>query len=178
MVITTYGSVADTTTATTTTNATIDPEIQTADAASSVDDLYDADNTYYLKGDGRRIWTPERIWNLVLPLLIAGLLVGGAAMFLLRDFGTLYPGQGNTRTSTSIPSGSTTFSNKDTTNDDEIAAKSHSSSSSSNIKQHHTKNFIPPNDVGASCTVHPDCSMLVGNCCPTVEGKMLECCDL
>jgi hypothetical protein len=179
MVRTTYGSVEDTTTATT--PVTIDPEIQTADAASSVDDdPFDANHTYYLKGDGRPYWTTQRIWNLLLPLLVAGLLIGGAAAFLLRDFGTLYPGQGNggTDTSQSIPSRSSTSSIKDSTNNDGNSGTSQSYSSNSSNKHHHKNDFLPPNDAGATCSVHPDCSMLIGNCCPTVEGKMLECCNL
>lgn len=180
MVGTTYGSIEDSNTIA----ASIDPEVEKADASPAVDDPYDSEQTYYLKDT--RPWTSQRIWNLFLPLLVAVLLVGGAALFLLRDFGTLYPGQGNSGadTSRSIPiaSGSTTYSDKTFPTIDDKNSNSdndQSSRSRDKIAEHHSseRNYITSkDDIGASCNLHPDCSMLIGRCCPTFDGKMLECC--
>jgi hypothetical protein len=174
MAVTKYGSIDDPTT-TATTAAGIDPEVETADAAPSVDDPFDADPTYYLKHNPHNSrWTTQRIWNLVLPLLVAGLLIGGAALFLLRDFSNLYPGQGNGGGSRTASYREPTTSGSSSSNSDE--SKSYTSSRSSSNKHHHST-FVPPNDdIGASCSLHPDCSLLIGNCCPTTDGKTLECC--
>ena len=196
MAMTTYGSIEDSTTATTAAGI-IDPEVETADAAPLVDDsLFDADQTYYLKnGHHNSQWTAQRIWNLLLPLIFAALLIGGAAMFLLRDFSHLYPGEGGgstTDTSGSIPTTTTnierssyqkpTTSERDsshstTTTTSRSSGSSDSSSSSNKNNEKHHSTFVPPND-GASCSLHPDCSLLIGNCCPTVDGKHLECCSI
>ena len=197
MAMTTYGSIEDSTTATTAAGI-IDPEVETADAAPLVDDsLFDADQTYYLKnGHHNSQWTAQRIWNLLLPLIFAALLIGGAAMFLLRDFSHLYPGEGGGSTtdrSGSIPTTTTanserssyqkpTTSERDsshstTTSSSRSSGSSDSSSSSNKNNEKHHSTFVPPND-GASCSLHPDCSLLIGNCCPTVDGKHLECCSI
>jgi hypothetical protein len=184
MVVTTYGSVVDGSATSVVTPAPIDPEIESADAAPLLDDPFDADQTYYLKTSSHRTWTTQRIWSLILPLLCAGLLIGGSAFFLLRDFGHLYPGEGNggSDTSRSIPTGSnykeeSTITDKISTSNSQDKYGSLVSTTSN--KQHHTasRDYIPPDDAGASCAVHPDCSLLIGNCCPTVDGKMLECCS-
>ena len=196
MAMTTYGSIEDSTTATTAAGI-IDPEVETADAAPLVDDsLFDADQTYYLKnGHHNSQWTAQRIWNLLLPLIFAALLIGGAAMFLLRDFSHLYPGEGGGSTkdtSGSIPTTTTnierssyqkpTTSERDSshstiTTSSRNSGNSDSSSSSNKNNEKHHSTFVPPND-GASCSLHPDCSLLIGNCCPTVDGKHLECCSI
>jgi len=35
----------------------------------------------------------------------------------------------------------------------------------------------PPTPSGAACAAHPACSGLVGNCCPTIDGVILACCN-
>lgn len=192
MVVPTYGSVLDTTATTTTTKNTaagrsssIDPEVATADAAPMDDDPdYAVDATYYLKPDRR--WTTRRFWNLCGPLCVAGLLVGGAALWLSRDFNHLYPGQGNGEptvthvyaTSSGSSSSSSSGGSSPTTTTDEVHLRD-SDPTQSRHRSHSTTraSFDPPND-GASCSLHPDCSMLTGSCCPTVQGKTLECCSV
>merc|ERR1712071_289012 len=34
-----------------------------------------------------------------------------------------------------------------------------------------------PSPSGASCHAHPACSGLTGDCCPTVDGVLLDCCS-
>jgi hypothetical protein len=189
---TTYGSIDDSTTVTTTTSTAvgIDPEVQAADAAAPlVDDAFDTDQTYYLRNGNHyrtQRWTAQRIWNLLFPLLIAGLLMGGAALYLFHDFSHLYPGQGNGSTpsykdvSTTTTSSENTKSNGDENNNiySTTTTNSRSSGKSKNQQHHDHTTFVTPNDdIGASCSLHPDCSMLTGNCCPTVDGKTLECCN-
>ena len=190
MTTSTYGSIHhdDTTTATAAATVGMDPEVETADAAAPLiddDPLFDTDPTYYLK-HGRHNnhnnndrWTTQRIWSLLLPLLIAGLLIGGAALFLLRDFSNLYPGQGNEGGGNRGSYSETVSSGSSKSNSDETTSYTSSSGgSSSSSNRHHHTSFTPPNeDIGASCSLHPDCSMLIGNCCPTVDGKTLECCS-
>jgi hypothetical protein len=160
---------------------TVDPEMDSADAAvQPVDHPFDADHAYYLKADtgGRRMWTNHQIWSMALPILVAALLVGGAAAFLLRDFGTLYPGGGNggSDTSRAIPNEST-HTNKEMTYNGKSSSTSSSPSSGSSTRHHSfNSDIVPPSDDGANCEVHPDCSSLIGKCCPTADGKMLECC--
>ncbi len=187
MIVPTYGSVIDTTTtAATTTNASrnIDPEVATADAAPSMiddDPDYAVDATYYLKPD--RQWTTRRFWNLCGPLCVAGLLVGGTALWLSRDFKHLYPGQGNGEpthlyaSNTGSSSSSSSSSSSPTTTTDGARSRDSDPTQSHHRPHSTTRAFDPPND-GASCSLHPDCSILTGSCCPTVQGKTLECCSL
>ena len=59
------------------------------------DRSFDADNAYYLKGDVS-LTPQQRIRKIVVvtvPILLALLIVGGAALFILRDFTHLYPGK-------------------------------------------------------------------------------------
>ena len=154
-----YGSVEE--------KPAVDPELDTADAAPATD--FDA--AYYLK-DPKECWNARRLGNLLVPLIVAFLIMGGAALFLLRDFGTLYPGRGNGGVDTSRAIEPSNVSEKPT------ATKTSSSSASdaSSTSSRHHKDFTPPNDAGANCNVHPDCSMLIGKCCPTDDGEMLDCC--
>jgi hypothetical protein len=159
-----YGSVEDK-------PATRDPELDTADAAPATD--FDA--AYYLK-QPQQCWNAQRLWNLLMPLVVAALIVGGAAAFLLRDFGNLYPGSGNGGTDTSRAIKPSDFSNPSSEATSVSNEKKESSSTSGTSSRHRTKDFVPPDDAGSYCDVHPDCSMLIGKCCPTPEGKMLDCC--
>jgi hypothetical protein len=165
-----YGSVEDQ-------NTARDPELDTADAAP----VTDFDAAYYLK-DTQPFWNARRLGNLLVPLLVAALIMGGAAAFLLRDFGTLYPGSGSGGSDTSRaikPSDFTSSSSSasDTTSTSDQKSSSSSSSGTSSSSRHHSKEFMPPNDAGADCNVHPDCSMLLGKCCPTLDGEKLDCCS-
>ena len=62
------------------------------------DPSFDADNAYYLK-DSVSLTPQQRIKKFCLvavPVLVAVVIVGGAALFLLRDFTHLYPGKPDT----------------------------------------------------------------------------------
>lgn len=157
-----YGSVDDQ-------PASRDPELDTADAAP----ITEFDAAYYLKDSQESCWNPRRLGNLLGPLLVAALIMGGAAAFLLRDFGTLYPGSGGGGSDTSRAIQPNDVSSSSSSSS---PTKSSSSGSSTSASRHHSKGFVPPNDAGADCSVHPDCSMLLGKCCPTLDGEMLDCC--
>jgi hypothetical protein len=160
-----YGSVEDQ-------PATRDPELDTADAAPATD--FDA--AYYLK-DSQPFWNARRLGNLLGPLLVAALIMGGAAAFLLRDFGNLYPGSGSGGSDTSRAIKPSDFSKTPTDSSSTTEKKSSfTSGGGTSSSRHHTKEDVPPKDVGADCNVHPDCSMLIGKCCPTLDGEFLECC--
>jgi hypothetical protein len=141
-------------------------------AAAAAAAFQDGD-TYYLKDSA-----PLSIKKVVLsavPILGAVLLMGGIVLFLLRDFGRLYPGRGgdrnplpddyHPRTSPVVVVHSSSLDSN--TDGDESSARHHSkdvskeSSSSSSVE----------------CTAHPNCDGLIGQCCPTLDGIQLECCN-
>jgi hypothetical protein len=141
-------------------------------AAAAATAFQDGD-TYYLKDSA-----PLSIKKVVLsavPILGAVLLMGGIVLFLLRDFGRLYPGRGgdrnplpddyHPRTSPVVVVHSSSLDSN--TDGDESSARHHSkdvskeSSSSSSVE----------------CTAHPNCAGLIGQCCPTLDGIQLECCN-
>jgi len=153
---------------------------------AKLDQAFDPSNTYYLQDQTR--WTLKKILLVVVPILGAVLIVGGFALFLLRDFSHLYPGQngdksgyyahggehvvpssnggGGDEEEIHAPLGPYSKHKEDSDYEDETSSKHHGSSGSSTT----------PSDAGATCAVHPDCSGLIGNCCPTTAGTFLECC--
>lgn len=148
------------------------------DNNDAADTPFDPDNTYYLKDTSR--WTTRKVVSIAVPILAAMMVMGGIALFLLKDFNHLYPGRGGDKSPFYSNSGGV------------ATPKSSSSDTKSPVafsttKQHHdsttpasspSKNKVvyTVDAAGASCAVHPDCSLLSGNCCPTAEGLMLACC--
>jgi hypothetical protein len=101
------------------------------------------------------------------------MIVGGAATFLLRDFGSLYPG----------PSGS---SGKRTGTTVGVRESPHASanvpapSPEVDAPPIHKKKHAQPstiNDGATACSAHDACSPLIGNCCPSEGGIFLDCCN-
>lgn len=139
---------------------------------------YNIDNTYYL---GETSLTPQQrrkkcIYSVV-PLLMAVLIVGGAAAYLLRDFSHLYPTSPTSGGDISSSSGNSNHDNNDRTTSTTTwtniptVVTSHKSSSSSSSSLRH----FPL----ATCEDNSKCSELglSGLCCPTGAGVMLLCCD-
>jgi hypothetical protein len=141
------------------------------------DSSFDADQAYYLKETSRPQWRRRILGGL--PLLAALLIMGGVSYLLYRSFDRLYPGPGGGREEPAP-----------------IQRKP------INREDNH-KNILPPepplkppepplkppepplkppakpskNDYAvAQCTAYPKCSALIGDCCPTDQGIILECC--
>jgi hypothetical protein len=139
------------------------------DEEHAADQSFDAAHTYYLTDNTR--WTMKKVLLIAVPILAAVMIVGGFAFFLLRDFSHLYPGRGGDKSEyyahggeKVVPSSSTTTGINSPITPASTAGDKSKSGSSKN------------NDIGATCGVHPDCAHLLGNCCPTSSGKMLDCC--
>jgi len=155
--------------------------------ANAVDQSFDAANTYYLRNTTR--WSFKKVMLIVVPIIGAALIIGGFALFLLRDFSHLYPGHtgdksyytgGGSEHVVSSDSSSSGGGGSDARNpprtppaaqdDDDSTEASISTSKAKKSKSN------PDDDAGANCAVHPDCTGLIGKCCPTPEGVQLECC--
>ena len=142
---------------------------------------YNIDNTYYL---GETSLSPQqrrkKFLYSVFPLLMAVLIVGGAAAYLLRDFPHLYPTSPTSGGGVSSRSGnhdnddrttSTSISTSTSTKTPNVVIPQKSSSSSSSSSLRH----FPL----ATCDDNSKCADLglLGLCCPTGAGVMLLCCD-
>jgi hypothetical protein len=139
------------------------------------DASFDTDNMYYVKPESL---TPAQRWRKVMllgvPIIAALMIVGGAAFFLLRDFGSLYPGPsggGGERTGTTVG----------------VRESPHASANVPAPSPHfvdappiHNKKHAQPStisDTAAACSAHEACSPLIGNCCPSEGGIFLDCCN-
>ena len=135
------------------------------------DQPFDAAHTYYLTDNTR--WTVKKVLLVAVPILAAAMIVGGFAFFLLRDFSHLYPGRGGDKSDYYAHGGEKVVpSSSSTTGIDSPITPASSTTADYKSKSGSSKH----DDIGATCGVHPDCAHLLGNCCPTPEGKMLDCC--
>ena len=133
------------------------------------DQSFDAAHTYYLQNNTP--WTMKKVLLIAVPILAAVMIVGGFAFFLLRDFNHLYPGRGGDKSEYYAHGGEKVVPSSSTTGVESpiIPASTASDKSKTAVSSKH-------DDIGATCGVHPDCAHLIGNCCPTSAGKMLDCC--
>lgn len=69
------------------------------------------------------------------------------------------------------------ISESDTSGDDFIPGGSSSSGTTSSDAGSSSSSAGAPSDAGSTCETHSNCSPLTGQCCPTAEGTMLECCQ-
>lgn len=141
------------------------------------DKSFDEKNTYYLKektltGDQKI----RKLTAVAVPILIAVVIVGGAALFLLKDFGSLYPGRNGGKEPSSYVSSRSDEYPEITEAPDSITKKTkdHSTHSSSSPPNKYKKD---PSFVASSCIAHAKCNGLVGDCCPSKSGTFLNCCD-
>lgn len=135
------------------------------------DRSFDPDNAYYVKETSLPL--QQRLKKMLIcsmPILAAILIVGGAALYLLRDFNSLYPGAGGHGDKTPQYSGATTTTRHSSLPQDYQSAET-TQSPEANSKSPHV------NSGSADCSAHPDCSGLVGVCCPTGDGVFLGCCS-
>jgi hypothetical protein len=141
------------------------------------DASFDTDNMYYVKAD---TLTPAQRWKKVMllgvPIICALMIVGGAAAFLLRDFGILYPG----------PSTGGSGKRTGTT----VGARTHPVDSSNVPAPAPHEKYLAPtihkkkhaqpstgSDAATACSAHEACSPLIGDCCPSEGGIFLDCCN-
>ena len=137
-----------------------------ADENAAVDRSFDAESAYYLKPEPVPLTPGQRTRKFLitaLPIVVAVLIMGGFAWFLLRDFNNLYPGRGG-----GSGADATTVYDRPLPSS---GKKSLDDSSSSSTAKHVDSSL-------AACSAHSACTKLelVGNCCPTDEGVVLGCC--
>jgi hypothetical protein len=156
--------------------------------AAATDKSYDADHTYYLRDSGGGI-TARKLLLIAAPILAAVLIMGGISFVLFHDFNRLYPGRGGDAYSNNRGGGgggsTTTHTNVATVegpspspgSSSKHLPQSSSATSSTKKSSNTTDTVMSEEDIGRSCSVHPDCSALLGDCCPTGGGVFLACCE-
>ncbi|CAB9519703.1 expressed unknown protein [Seminavis robusta] len=135
---------------------------------------FDEKDTYYLNES--RLTPEERKRKcllLAVPLVLAVLIIGGFTLFLLRDFDFLYPGRngGNRHRTprTPIPVYPSDTGSSTATEDTSSTGTSTSTSTSTDS--------AAGSSPGASCLAHEKCTGLTGDCCPSIDGLFLQCCN-
>ena len=109
-------------------------------------------------GKGKPLSKEEKIRKLIrvgVPLVLSGLIVIAAVLFLLKDFTHLYPGRGSHGKTMVTEEGPSP-----------VAA---SSSATTTTVAHHAS--APTSPIDSKCSAHDACGGLTGNCCPT-NGKL------
>jgi hypothetical protein len=169
-----------------------DDEEEKAGTAADTTAFKETDLLYY---QGRKLSQKEKlskIAKIAVPIIVAVLLIGSLAWFLLGDFGKLYPGgrDGPPASSTGVSSAS---SSKTIPASSEPLAPTTTAKSTS----HYTAPAPVPSPVkepvhssstssssgssggGSSCSANSKCKALglTGECCPSSSGDMLDCCS-
>jgi hypothetical protein len=146
-----------------------------ADENAAVDRSFDAESAYYLKESlaGAPLTLRQRTRKLLsigFPILVAIIIMGGFAWYLLRDFNNLYPGRGGGSPDEGTVISSAGKKSLDDAARSSISTTGTSASGSSSFKAFESKD--------ASCKAHSACVKLelIGYCCPTDKGVVLECC--
>lgn len=140
------------------------------------DTQFDSNNTYYLK-DTRK-WTVHRLILLFVPIVGATLLVGGAVWYLLSDFNHLYPGTYSSDSGDKHSHDDTSKIVQSHENSLSAVGSSSKSLSDSTLQSSQIKdtNRVIRSPGNSSCDAHQSCVTLLGDCCPTFDGVILECC--
>ena len=145
------------------------------------DQAFDEKNAYYLK---EKTLTREqklrKLSAVAVPIFAAILIIGGAALYLLKDFSMLYPGRGGGNNE----NGKYNPSRFEHSSEDHVVTEKDSTSDSSSAKNY-SPNDTPasekknPSDVASACVAHEKCkdAGLGGLCCPTLDDKFLSCCN-
>lgn len=141
------------------------PQNYGAVPAGGDDGNFDENQTYYL--EEKRLSREQRLrqfFLVTLPILIGVLVLGGSAVYLLQHFDRLYPGGQGRK-----PEHSRAQPVKPDYNENEDTNTSTLAPTRNNKKASKTDT--------ASCSAHSKCSALIGLCCPTEDGKFLDCCN-
>jgi len=147
------------------------PTNNTAD----LDRPFDANQTYYLKSSSSDSNWKQRMRRFLVgsvPIAMAVVIMGFFTLYLLRDFTHLYPSRGGDE----AIGKSTEITHHSYDDDDAVPAP----------YVHPTAPQVTPpvpsptNTSGtgsAACSAHPKCAALQGDCCPTLDGLNLDCCN-
>lgn len=144
------------------------------------DRSFDADNAYYLKdsSSNTRLSPQQRFRKLIVvavPIVLAIFIIGGAAFLILR---TVYPsGHGG---ETAHRTGGRPTIVHSVHDDDEVEPSVPAPSSPKHGPPSNTETTDAKKSSGdAACSAHPRCysSGLIGDCCPSGDGVMLDCCN-
>jgi len=136
--------------------------------ATSVDDDHD-ESFYYLTTGHHKHYqeeqtttTTHKCWRMITPVLVAFILMGGIAYALSQYFNTLYP---NDRVPSNMHSTSTSIatSNKDSQSNHTTVTDAQESTIKAQYRY-------------PECSLYHKCAGLEGLCCPTRDGKFLDCC--
>ena len=129
-------------------------------------DGFDEKDMYYVKDNTTREQKMRKLFLIAVPILAAILIIGGAALFLFKDFDNLYPGKGggNKEPMPSTKHHITVSSTKAAPAPSPATSDSESAGGSGGAKD---------------CSANEKCKELelIGNCCPTSEGIFLGCCN-
>ncbi len=141
------------------------------DDEEAVDRSFDADHTYYLKSESNLSFQQKlrKYGVAAVPILLAALMLGFFTLYLLRNLSILYPARGSEQVIKGEAGHTTTVS----------AVEYHGGEQTSPVKSaEHEKSFKSKDlDGSSSCSAHPNCAHLIGTCCPTTTGTMLDCCN-
>jgi hypothetical protein len=139
---------------------------------------------YYYKEDD--LTKKEKLMKIIkscIPILIAVLLIGGITWILVQNFGTLYPSPGQRqriRPSTGIEnSSSSSHHNAPLNDDDSIHAPILTPRTSKDTTATTATTSSTKDNGKSSCSAYSKCFDLglTGECCPTLAGDKLECCN-
>jgi hypothetical protein len=138
-----------------------------------VDRPFDVTETYYLKesnlSPGER---RGKCLATLVPILAACLIMGGAAYFLAKDFGHLYPSHGGDPRQYDPPGN---YHGNPVSDSASVPAPPHPKPTAP--KPHSTA--TKTSSAGSSCADNEKCDKLglKGQCCPTGSGDFLTCCN-
>ena len=138
---------------------------------------------YYYKED--ELTKKEKMMKIIkscIPILIAVLLIGGITWILVQNFGTLYPSPGQRqriRPSTGIETSSSSHHNAPLNDDDSIHAPTLTPRTSKDTTATTATTSSTKDNGKSSCSAYSKCFDLglTGECCPTLAGDKLECCN-
>jgi hypothetical protein len=138
---------------------------------------------YYYKED--KLTNKEKMTKVIkscVPILIAVLLIGGITWILVQNFGTLYPSPGQRqriRPSDGIKTASSSHHNAPTDDDGSIHAPILTPRISKDTTATTTTTSSTKDNGESSCSAYSKCFDLglSGECCPTLAGDKLECCN-
>lgn len=141
------------------------------EAGAAADQEYDIDNTYYVKE--REMSRKERITKFVLlalPILLALLLVGGFAFYVISH--VLERGGGHKNIQVTSPSGTSSSGGGREGSRPGTYPSGPQPAHAPKVKSHTSSN-------SADCSENTKCADLglIGACCPTKAGVTLGCCD-
>lgn len=145
----------------------------------AVDQSFDADQTYYLRS-GSDLTFKQKLRKYAVaavPILLAALIMGFFTFYLLRNFSHLYPARGGEPVIKREPSHTTTVTAEDYHGEDQNNAVKTPEIHHRPLTDDDEKPIRSKTEGSSSCSAHPNCSHLIGDCCPSANGVMLDCCN-